>query len=70
MYDLFEQTQITIKSYRPKENEKILLLDIKINSSNDATPSGGHLAYPCKSHRKGEIYRATYILELQALKQQ
>ncbi len=32
MYDLFEQTQITIETYMPKENQKILLLDMcKIN---------------------------------------
>ncbi len=28
MYDLFKQTQITIESNMPKENQKILLLDM------------------------------------------
>ncbi len=28
MYDLFKQTQITIEANMPKENQKILLLDV------------------------------------------
>ncbi len=28
MYDLFKQTQITIETYMPKKNQKILLLDM------------------------------------------
>ncbi len=48
----------------PKENEKDSTLGhvrvVKLtNSRNDAAPSEGHLAYLCKRHRKGEIYKAT-----------
>ncbi len=48
-----------------KENEKKIQIKLKLvnltNSNNDAAPSGGHLAYLCKRHRKEEIYRATSL---------